>query len=134
MVCRTVVVSNNPRIHALPMTSGQRELLSTSLAVLQHARDRIHQGWQLTHHPLYGNFRPNQQPYRTLVLQGFGQLDLAGGGSVHMQSLHLIEEALTVYSSGTILTPEDAPECLRHDCSLLDVALIRTALDQAGVL
>ncbi len=28
----------------------------------------IHQGWKLVASPLYGNFKPAQQPYRTLIL------------------------------------------------------------------
>ncbi|MBP8633583.1 MAG: GrdX family protein, partial [Synergistaceae bacterium] len=40
-----------------------------ALSVLKRARDLIHSGWELEANPLYGNLKPSQQPYRTLVLK-----------------------------------------------------------------
>lgn len=47
-------------------------------------------------------------------------------------SVHLIEEALTVYTSAPVLEPADAPAALREACSLLDYELMRLPLAQAG--
>lgn len=47
-------------------------------------------------------------------------------------SLHLIEEALTVYRSGPVLDPANAPATLREACALLDLELMRLPLEQAG--
>lgn len=47
-------------------------------------------------------------------------------------SLHLVEEALTVYRSGTVLEPGRAPDVLKDACSLLDFELMRLPLRQAG--
>ena len=47
-------------------------------------------------------------------------------------SLHLIEEALTVYASAPVIEPADAPGALKDACSLLDYELMRLPLHQAG--
>lgn len=44
-----------------------RLLDDSACAVLICARDLVHKGWRLANHPLYGNFRPHQQSYRSLI-------------------------------------------------------------------
>jgi len=104
------------------------------LPVLTAGRDAIHAGWKLLHHPLYGNFRPTQQPYRSLLLTYDRPRSSDGDGRITTDavSLHLIEEALTVYRSVPVLTPEKAPAALRDACSFLDLELMRLPLQQAG--
>ncbi len=97
--------------------------------VVTAARDCIHLGWRLLHHPLYGNYRPYQQPYRSLVLAAPG---LTGG--LDMASLHFIEEALLVYNNNKALAPAAAPVSLLEACALLDYELMRLPLEQSGVI
>lgn len=143
-----VLVTNNPRLrtslpeHIRPLdraelhASGQTAavccLLDTSpLAVLIAGRDLIHAGWRLTHHPLYGNFRPHQQPYRSLLLESGPP---ASPARTDETSLHLIEEALTVYRQSSVLAPDDAPDSLKQACALIDCELMRSPLEQAGLV
>lgn len=95
------------------------------------ARDCIHSGWHLLHHPLYGNYRPYQQPYRSLLVKAPADFTAA---SPDETSLHLIEEASLVYNDNTVLAPKDAPASLLDACALLDCELMRLPLEQAGVL
>lgn len=97
-----------------------------ALAVLTAARDAIHGGWKLTHHPLYGNYRPGQQPYRSLILERPAE-------QIDTLSLKLIEEALLVYTGCPALLPCMAPASLREACSLLDFELMRLPMQQAGI-
>jgi hypothetical protein len=120
------------------MTSGGALCLlfdTDALAVLTAARDAIHNGWRLTHHPLYGNYRPNQQPYRSLILEY--PTPRAGnqgrGCETDILSLHLIEEAMLVYAACAPLSPQKAPASLRAACALLDCELMRLPMQQAGI-
>ena len=69
MAGRAILITNNPSfpsrvpagVDVLLLDGGARDALTM-------ARDRVHQGWRLANHPLYGNFRPHQQPYRSLLL------------------------------------------------------------------
>lgn len=57
----------------------------------------------------------------------------AKAGTPDLLSLHLIEEALLVYSqSPSILTPAETPPVMRRDCAELDAALMRMSLEKSG--
>ena len=111
----------------------------SALLVLLAARDLIHAGWRLLHHPLYGNYRPHQQPYRSVLLaRRDAAADSPRGGDVQRtptdsESLHLIEAALGFFSNSRILTPDMAATSLLKDCAALDFALMRLPLQQAGL-
>ncbi|MDL2317259.1 GrdX family protein [Desulfovibrio sp. OttesenSCG-928-A18] len=105
--------------------------------MLLAVRDCVHLGWKLLHHPLYGNFRPHQQPYRSILLEGPPVCAKAGQGAGGLapdaMSLHLVEEALLVYESGPCLDPDMAPAPLRDACAVLDCELMRLPLLQSGM-
>ena len=120
--------------------------------VLEAARDLIHAGWRILHHPLYGNYRPHQQPYRSVLLEygppahaacgqggrpsGFmwdGSDDFVQRILADSESIHYIEEALEVFRSSPILTPDMAPDSFLKDCAVLDFELMRLPLRQAGL-
>ena len=98
--------------------------------VVFSARDCIHSGWKLSHHPLYGNYRPHQQPYRSLALTS-PEPESSGPD---LFSLQLIEEALLIYNNNKVLAPADAPASLLEACALLDYELMRLPLEQSGVI
>ena len=98
--------------------------------VVAAGRDCIHIGWKLSHHPLYGNYRPHQQPYRSLALTS----PAPESSGPDLFSLHLIEEALLVYTNNNALAPAEAPASLLDACALLDYELMRLPLEQSGVI
>ncbi len=120
------------------VTSGQNASEKTlcvfidadARAVVTAARDCVHHGWKLLHQRLYGNYRPYQQPFRSLLLTS----PASGTAGPDMASLHLIEEALLVYNSNKALFPAEAPALLRDDCAFLDYELMRLPLEQSGVV
>ena len=105
--------------------------------VLTAARDAIHVGSELLTHPLYGNLRPNQQPYRSILLRNFTQNEERDfGKSAYLESTSMIEEAVLLYRSyGSRLI---APECLSHatreDYAFVDSELMRESLTLYGLL
>ena len=139
-----VLFSNNPLMRELHLAGGECHYSEGSaLLVLEGARDAIHDGWKLLHHPLYGNYRPYQQPYRTLLLERTppSLLAASAAASTHdgsfrivpdLMSIHLIEEAFEVFRSTRVITPGEAPASMLHDCSVLDFELMRLPLQQAG--
>ncbi len=61
------------------------------LNVLQAARDYIHRGHALLSHPLAGSMKPNQTPFKSIVL-GTESLE----GANEFRDLELIEESIEV--------------------------------------
>ena len=89
----------------------------------------MHTGWELLSNPLYGNFKPNQQPYRTLVLRK-GQSSAAD-----MESLSLIESAMGIYRNAPVVRlPEDMPEDTGGDFRYLDFKLMEETFRTYGLL
>ena len=74
------IISNNVDIEDLVPSAFSLFLLPGGSAedVLTAARDRIHLGAKLLAHPMAGRLRPNETPYRTVILEETeGPLDLS---------------------------------------------------------
>lgn len=108
----------------------------SALSILIAARSLVHEGWHLLHHPLYGNFRPYQQPYRSLLLKYDPSSFSSENGPMRIiaddQSLHYLEEAISLFQNVKVITPDQAPQAYLADCSVLDYELMRLPLEQAG--
>lgn len=129
MASRALLITNNPDFSgAAPANVEVRYLDGSALDILIAARDLAHQGWILANHPLYGNFRPHQQPYRSLVL--LPPASSAPWESSEPQTpLTFLEEALMLYQSPVRKSvPADLPEHMRRDCALIDRELLRATL------
>ena len=136
MVCRMALITNNPAFS--PLTRDGAKLAAelvfvdgTAFAVLETARDKVHQGWRLLNHPLYGNLRPGHQPFRTLLLASPSRTARgARHGNVDLDSLRLLEQAIGVYEAcrERWATPDAVSSVLFRDCSLLDRELMKATL------
>lgn len=83
------VITNNPMV----VEESKVEVVKIEkdyIGVLKECRDYIHTGYKLLSHPLYGSVKPNETPYRTIILKKENTLD--------MDSLFLIEEAISTAS------------------------------------
>ncbi len=111
-------VTNNPlwkdRYECIGFIEG------TSQDVFAAARDLVHKGWKFLGHPLYGNFKPSKQPYRTLALEE--------GVAVDMESFSMLEQALD--DRALPLRPEDMKEETRRDFALLDAELTKDTIER----
>lgn len=114
------VFTNNPRLAA----SKQFRPVS-SREILFAVRDEIHRGSSLVNHPLYGNFRPHQQPYRTLIVE-----KPSSPGGVDVSSLTLIEKTLAIYGAyeGRIMMPGVLDPSVEADYAYVDGELVRETL------
>ena len=122
------LVSNNEELCRKVRTG--RFVRGSSLDVLVRVRDGVHRGDRLLTHPLCGNLRPYQQPFRSILIEEHP------GDPVDVGSLSLIEEAITVYRSceGRLLLPENLTEESRADYAFIDSELMRESLERYGQL
>ena len=80
------IISNNPQVlrdyprHTQKVEGGVLEVYTA-------ARDEIHRGAVLINHPLSGSVKPNQSPYRSLLVSDYG-------AETDLDSLALIEGAM----------------------------------------
>ncbi|MGL4911548.1 MAG: GrdX family protein, partial [Romboutsia sp.] len=85
-----LIVTNNPIVR-LKVTD--REVLHkdiTYIEILKECRNLVHTGYELLSHPLYGSVKPNETPYRSIIMKKGKNLDA--------NSVMLIEEAISTAS------------------------------------
>ncbi len=122
MTDRYVLLTNNSTF--APHESVDLEVIKGgAYGVFIRARSRILAGCRLLNHPLYGNFTPKQQPFRSLLLS------CPRGEHVKKTdntSYRLVEAALERYGSHihNLPGPEDYPENVRRDYAYLDRMLL----------
>ncbi|MEA4880225.1 MAG: GrdX family protein [Synergistaceae bacterium] len=126
MSCRRLLITNNPLLSKNISCSLPVE--GTSLDVLRLSRDHVHGGWAVLSSPLYGNLRPHQHPYRSVLIEK----SESQPGGVDLLSLELIENALLIYTSQefSILSPEGMPEEVREDFACIDAELMKETLER----
>lgn len=130
MSCRRLLVTNNPLLrNAVPSCDF---IDGNLLAVLLRSRDYVHLGWILLSHPLYGNLRPHQHPYRSILLE---RPDGEPRPALDLQSLEYVENALGVYSAEKerILSDKGMPEGVRDDFAVIDAELMKESLSRYGL-
>jgi hypothetical protein len=122
-----VLITNNPGLCGA--VSVGRLIEGSSLDVLIAARDAVHLGASLLTHPLCGNLRPHQQPFRSVLIEE------NPGALVDLESLSLIDSAVTIYRDcGRLSLPEDLHPDLLRDYAFVDFELMRESLERYGVL
>jgi hypothetical protein len=119
------LITNNTDLYSRVKSSELIE--GSSLDVLIHVRSLVHLGSIILTHPLCGNLRPNHQPFRSVLIDMMN-------GLVDLESLSLIEEAVHVYESCKLITPNELDENTRTDYAYIDSELMRASLEQYGLI
>ena len=115
------LITNNKDL--LDNVSSGEFIDGSSLDVLVCVRSLVHFGSKILTHPLCGNLRPNHQPFRSIIID-------KTSGLVDLESLTLIEEAVHVYESCKLITPQELDEATRSDYAYIDSQLMRESLEQ----
>jgi hypothetical protein len=100
----------------------------SSLDVLITVRDAVHLGACLLTHPLYGNLRPHQQPFRSVLIKE------NPGSLVDRESRSMIVDAVLLYRSceNNPLLPGNLTNAARDDYAFVDAELMRESLTRYG--
>ncbi len=119
-----VVITNNDVVHKNYSEKMSVEYLSNAslLETLECTRDKIHQGHKLLTHPLSGSVKPNDTPFKTIVITKLkGKLDYEG--------LNVIEESIN--STKKFINGRKTPKWtakVEADFKLIDYTIISTAI------
>lgn len=116
-----MIVTNNPRVNDEFSQKKAVEFIDGDItAVFTRVRDRIHKGYKLLTHPLSGSVKPNETPFKTVLICTCPELDLP--------SLELIENALDACRKFPVKYPNMAKDML-DDFSLIDFTLFSSAIN-----
>ena len=99
----------------------------TYLDVLLRARDLVHTGAQLITHPMAGSLKPNQTPYRSVVL-GTGTME----DKEPLEDVMLMENSIDSCQKFLRGRPlPNWPEDIKNDFRTLDLSFIDGAMARA---
>lgn len=124
----SIIVTNN--IYVYEKYKDSREMIFkedfTYLQILELIRDKIHDGHKLLTHPLSGSIKPNETPYKTIMIsKNKGKLDQEG--------LIILEESIVLVNN--FISDKPTPnwvERVLDDFRVIDLSLIENVIDKLG--
>ena len=119
------LITNNAGLYH-SVKSGEY-VKGSSLDVLIRVRSLVHSGSIILTHPLCGNLRPNHQPFRSVIVDELH-------GPADLVSLSVIESAVSVYQSSSLILPDELDNASRADYAYIDAELMRESLGQYGLI
>ena len=116
---KAVVITNNLKVKQKYDKEYNVEFVDGSLLdVLIMVRDRIHEGHKLLTHPLAGSIKPNETPYKSVLIS-------CNKGDLDLDSLLMISSNIeTVQKFINIKKPIEWKEKILEDFMVIDLDLI----------
>lgn len=119
-----IIFTNNPAVNK---KYGDKYCVfyqdCTYMQIFEKVRDKIHQGHKLLTHPLSGSVKPNETPYKSVMLT-------AARGALDKDSVVIIEDCIMAarkFSPRKIVFTEK----LHNDFQLVDLTLIESGIQSA---
>ena len=97
----------------------------TYLDVLEYVRNKIHEGHILATHPLSGSIKPNETPYKTVMISKNKK------GTVDFDSLSIIESSIA--TAKKFMENKPTPkwtESILDDFRVIDLSLIENVINK----
>ena len=97
------------------------------ILVLNKARDLMHTGLRLETHPMAGSVKPNQNPYKTIIVSNSNNTE-----EEKLEQLLIIENAIV--KSRELIEKRPIPDWddkLLNDFKFVDLSLIESGLNSA---
>lgn len=96
------------------------------MEILEYVRNRIHSGHELLTHPLSGSIKPNETPYKSIIISGKAKkLDESG--------LQIIEDSMV--TARKFMEIEKTPkwtESILDDFRVIDLSLMENVIEKLG--
>lgn len=122
-----IIVTNNPLVSEKYGNTHNVVYKKVSYEdVLREVRDRIHEGHSMLTHPLSGSVKPNEIPYKSIMIS-------AERRSIDEGSVALIENAIHACGKFEFKSDRYRPE-VYEDFKLIDCTLIESGMASADAL
>ena len=122
-----IIVTNNPLV--LEKHGETHNVVYKDVSyedVLREVRDRIHEGHSMLTHPLSGSVKPNETPYKSIMIS-------AERRAIDGESVALIENAIHACGKFEFKSDRYRPE-VYEDFRLIDCTLIESGMASADAL
>ncbi|MDR7871225.1 MAG: GrdX family protein [Tissierellaceae bacterium] len=94
------------------------------LDILIYTRDLVHSGHELLTHPLSGSIKPNETPFKTIMIS-------KKSGKLNLDNLKIIEESIV--SAQKFIKEKPTPiwsEKILDDFRVIDLSLIESIIEK----
>lgn len=122
-----IIVTNNPLV--LKKHGDTHNVIYKDVSyedVLREVRDRIHEGHSMLTHPLSGSVKPNETPYKSIMISEERR-------RIDEESVALIENAIHACGKFEFKSDRYKPE-VYEDFQLIDCTLIESGMASADAL
>ncbi len=116
---KILLITNNPLVEQ--KYKNVSFINGSLLDILIETRNYIHKGHKLLMHPLAGSIKPNQTPYKSIVLNNLSE-------KLDFKSLELIENAIETVRKFQV-TKKQVSDFILHDYQVIDLSLLEAALE-----
>lgn len=123
---KKILITNNDYVYEKFKDTLETEFYEdfTYFEILSYIRSKIHQGYELVTHPLSGSVKPNETPYKSIVI---GKTD----DSLDLDSLRIIEDSIA--TTEKFMKDKTTPnwvESVHDDFKVIDLSLITGAIER----
>ncbi len=116
-----VIITNNPLVEEKLGKEQEVEYEKLSFEeTLKKVRDRIYLGHRLLTHPLSGSVKPNETPYKSVMVS-------KQAGALDLKSAEIIENAIHTCGKFQFKSDQYKPEVYK-DFQVVDCTLIESAI------
>lgn len=119
-----IIITNNPLV--FEKLADNRTVLYKELSyeeILMEVRNEVHKGHMLLSHPLSGSVKPNETPYKSVMVD-------KKQSAVDQRSVSIIEGAIQACGKFQFKSDKYKPE-VYEDFQLIDYTLLESALASA---
>ena len=123
---KNIIITNNRYVYEKYMDKFHIEFYEdfNYLDILSYVRDKIHEGHELTTHPLSGSVKPNETPYKTIMIS-------KQKGNMDFDSLKIIEDSIaTAKKFMSYKATPNWTESVLDDFRVIDLSLIENVIDK----
>ena len=120
---KAIIITNNDRVYEKYKKEMQVILLDSYEDVLIKTRDMVYNRHSLLTHPQASSLKPNQTPYRSVVVYPKGEED-------NMKDIMLIEKCIETYRQWQEIapTPKNYAEKVANDFKTIDLSVIENII------
>lgn len=129
MLEKSMIITNNPSVFEKYAERRKVEYMEgkTYMEVLEHVRDMLHAGHTLLTHPLSGSVKPNETPYKSILVS------LETKETLDRDGILIMEDAILTVRKflGNFPTPNWTERVL-DDFRVVDLSLMENTIDKLG--
>ncbi|MFA9423027.1 MAG: GrdX family protein [Sedimentibacter sp.] len=119
-----MIITNNEWVYKKYKTSYKMMFINGDFReVLIRTRDKIHEGYELLTHPLSSSVKPNETPYKSIMISDTK-------GNLNLDSLQIIENSIMTcdnFNKNKLIFKSDS---IIEDFKLIDLTVLESALNK----